>query len=334
MIHFRQAKPADDAQLTRLMARPLPGELSLSFCREPSFLSSCLKCGPPRQVLVAEGEDRLLAVCSSFKWTYHLAGKSQDIWTFGDLRSHPSTKGKGLTGLGWEAVRESMQGLPAIVSMVNDNPISRRLFARPRPGWPVPHRLADLRTSFFPLWGVSQKPRVHAIQPSLEQILKLLAPSSTRDLVPEFDADSARGVLPPLDHFVGIHDGTRLLACGALWDRSEYRQTRVAAYNGKYAYLTRFLPEIGSQIPLAFASFVCGVNEESQRQVLTCLRSRAKAQGAAFLVWGCDASNTLVLPRTWPRLTYPSQLFQLCWPGDQKLAPCLPSTCAYEVAWL
>jgi hypothetical protein len=336
VIVFREAQAKDDEQLTRLMARPLPGELSLSLCRDPSFLQSCSACGPPRRVLVAEeDEDRVVAVCSSFKWPYRLAGRTREIWTFGDLRSDPSMTGKGLTGLGWAAVRESMQGLPAVVSMVNDNPISRRLFARPRVGWPVPHQMAHLKTHVFPLWGVREKTDIFSVQPSLAQILRFLErDASLRDFVPEIDSESARRVLPPLENFVGIHDGNQLLACGALWDRSSYRQTLVAAYHGRYALLAHLLPKPGTPVPLAFATFVSGTDKGAIQQVLSCLRTRAKSEGAAFLVWGCDAATAVGLPRSWPRLTYLSQLFQLCWDGDEKLPPCVASTCAYEVAWL
>ncbi|MDG7115644.1 hypothetical protein OVO14_11125, partial [Streptococcus pneumoniae] len=66
MIRFREARDDDDGALTELIARPMPGHLSLSFRRSPSYLQSCRGCGPLRRVLVAEVQGQVVAMCSFY----------------------------------------------------------------------------------------------------------------------------------------------------------------------------------------------------------------------------------------------------------------------------
>lgn len=333
---FRDAQPADDPQLTRLMAKAMPGDLSLSLSREPSFLDSCAHCGPPRRVLTAEHENELVALCTYFPWTFWQNGEKREIWTVADFRAQQSAAHRSVTGRGWKALRERLGQKPAIISVVDDNPISYRLFSKARPYWPGLHKLASLKTLILPLWTLPSLSRgVGLLTPKVTQIVECLRQRVPRyDFFPVLDEESIGGVTPPVEEFVACFDGCEVLACGALWDPSRFRQVRVEAYGGWYARLRQLglLPPPGTEVRAFFAAFLGGSCASSVRRVFRELLRRAQERGAHFLVWGGDQNAPAPFPSYWPHFTYKSSLFQLLWEGDKALPVHKPA--AYEVAWL
>lgn len=339
MIRFREATAEDDARLTQLVAKPMPGDLSLAMTREPSLLDACRRHGPRRRVLTAvDGED-IVAVCTYFPWLYQIRGEARRVWTVADFRAEKQAAGRSVTGLGWQALRQRLNGEPAVISLVHDNPVSLRLFSKQRKGWPRLSKVGQLETLILPLALVPrEKDRGGLVQPSARQIARLMKerPSHLEPLIAE---DDVGDVTPGVESFLACHDGSRLSACGALWDPSDCRQVKVSGYSGLYARLRAacrrlrlpLLPDPGHQVKLRFASFLRGGCEVSRRRILGALIGRAKDSGAHFLVLGQDAGQVLPFPRYWPRFTVRSSLYQLCWEGDSELG--FGST-GYEVAWL
>lgn len=334
---FRDAQPADDPLLTRLMAKPMPGDLSLSLTREPSFLRSCAECGPPRRVLTAVHHQDLVALCTYFPWTYWQAGEKREIWTVADFRAQQNAAHRSVTGRGWTALRERLGQKPAIISVVDDNPISYRLFSKSRPHWPSLHKVARLRTLILPLWCFPNLAReAGLVRPTTAQIVDCLRIQASRcELFPVLNEEDVGVVSPAVEEFVACFDGSKVEACGALWDPSPYRQIWVESYGGFYARLRRLglLPPPGTEVKAFFAAFLGGSCVSSVRRVFRELLRRAQERGAHFLVWGGDENGSAPFPSYWPHFTYKSSLFQLLWEGDSALsAPSRPA--AYEVAWL
>jgi len=338
-MRFRDAQADDDAQLTRLMAKPMPGALSLAFTREPSYLRACSQCGPKRKVLTAVDGDRVLALCSYFSRPFWVAGKKSEIVTVGDFRARDGAANRGITGLGWQALRERLQGTPAVMSVVDDNHLARRLFSKVRKGWPRLHELARLQTLIYPVAAVRPKLVAGWVQPDMRMLLRFLNERGRRGrlapVVREVDFGQS---LPNLEDFVAVSDGADLTACGALWSRRDFRQISIASYGGHfstaYQWSQRFrlglLPTPGSEVSTAFACFVAGEGA-ALRVVMECLMERARQRGVHFLLWGADLQDRAPGPSFWFRFRYSSTLFQLLWDEDQPLAS---GPSGYEVAWL
>lgn len=335
---FREAQEKDDAQLTELFAKPMPGDLSLSFTRTPGYLESCARFGPRRRVLSAVEGDEVLALCSFFLWPYSVAGKRVEVWTVADFRALDRAAHRSVTGRGWKALRGLLEGRPAMISVVDDNPISGPLFAKRRRGWPELRPVARLQTLMFPLLGEYQD-EIGVVCPAVERLCEFLN-GDERELAPHILPGHLGRVAPAPEDFLGVTDGAGLRACGALWDPCRFRQTRVAGYRGFYASLRRWsqklgldvMPEPGSKVAVGFASFLRG-EEEALERVARALCHRARQRGLSFLVWGGDAREKSPFPRHWPRFTYPSTLYQLVWEGDDPLKVG-EGPCGYEVAWL
>lgn len=326
MMVFREARPEDDPQLTSLIAKPMPGALSLSFCREPSFLRSCAECGPPRRVLVAEAEGRMVALCSHFLHTYRVGGVEREIWTVGDFRALPEAAYRSVTGRGWRALRERLQGKPAVMSVVDQNMAALRLFAKQRKGWPRLHPVARLQTYLFPLMGVAAGDEYGLVRPSADVFSNSWNDREGTPFQPRLQRSLIAGDL------FALSDGAGLRAAGCLWDQSAHRQWRVAGYSGAYRRLYQMgvLPAPGHPVSVATACFLHG-QAAARAELLARLRALAAARGYSFLVYSQSCDRPLPFPRWWPRLSYPSTLYQLVWEGDEEL---LFGNTDYPVCWL
>lgn len=336
LIRFREPGPEDDAALTALVGQPMPGKLSLSFTREPSLLESCLRHGPPRRVLMAEDEAGPLAVCTYFCRPYWVRGEPKEIWTIGDFRATKRAAGKSVTGLGWSAIRERLEGKPALLSLVDDNPVARRLFTKGRKGWPTLHRVALLITYLLPVSAVpSSAPTLGLFQPDEAQICRMLRPSH---LSPVLTPNDIGVVTPGRENFLGYHGGVKMDACGALWDPSAYRQIKVTGYGGLYARMKALedrlggglLPPVGSQVKTWFVAFLRG-SRPGKEAVFRHLLERAREGGAQFLILGADPNDPPPFPAFWPRFRMRSSLYELKWNGGSDLGF---AKSGYEVAWL
>lgn len=302
--------------------------------REPSLLRASRECGPPRDVLTALLGADPVALVTYFPWRLNTGEAHQTVFTVSDFRSLQRAALRSVTGLGWRALRDRLEGQPALVSLVDDNFAAHRLFSKKRPGWPVLRPLAQLTTTIIPLGAIpgSRRGR-YLFEPSEAQLVSILERTEGY-LSPQIKRADFGTVLPPRASFRAWADGAGPKALGALWDCSSYRQIVVASYGGLYAKLRAWglLPPIGTAVPVRFVSFLRG-QKEGKKELFQEFAHQARQQGAAFLVWGADRGETPPFPRWWPRLYYPSTLYQLRWDHD----PLLPQgvrPCGYELAWL
>lgn len=335
MVEFRQARPEDDAQLTRLVSQPMPGNLSLAFCREPSFLKSCALCGPARRVLTAVEGERVVALCSFFLREYHWEGQSQAVWTLSDFRALSSKAGLSITGRGWKCLRGLLDGLPAMISVLHDNPRALQLFSKPRPGWPRLRPIGDLCTNITPLWRWPRTRHCHHVTSIAPEQMMAFQASHPEPLRPLVQCEDLGTVLPPSHRFWGVYDRAGILqGCAGLSEPSAFRQVRIHGYAGVYRWLHRFslLPGVGSTVPLSFASLLHCRHPRAFRALFERLKSEARAAGSRFLIW-CQGGPDLTSWWDRLRLRYGSRIFQVLWDGDRPL-PELRGPLSPEVAWL
>ena len=340
MIQFLDARPEHDPELTRLMALPMPGNLSLAFCREPSYLAGCQRCGPPRHVLTAHDGSRLVALCSYFLREYEWAGTPRQVWTLSDFRALPEAAGQSVTGRGWKAIRERLNGLPAIISVLGDNARALRLFHKPRPDWPRLHPVAELTSNLTPLLNpAAGRPRL-TVHPLTKGQLVDYVNSSKEPLRPLIESRDFGSVLPSIDRFWGVSRGGKLVGCAGLSETPDYRQIRIQAYHGWYARLYRLnralrlplMPAPGTHVPISTASLLLCPDPAAFRALFQHLKHEARRAGSRFLVWSRGGpDNSTLLDRL--RFRMPSRLYQLLWDGDSPL-PALTGPRGFEVAWL
>ncbi len=340
---FREARPEDDAQLTRLIATPMPGDLSLSFARQPSYLAACAQCGPHRRVLVATDGETVVALVSFFLREYWWDGQPRPVWTLSDFRALPERAGFGITGQGWKALRELLGDYPAMMSVVQDNDRAFALFSKPRPGWPRLVPIAPLHTNLSPLLPVPTWPslRYETRRLTREELLRTLK-TKPAALSPLLESQEFGTVAAPSEEFWGVFErfSGRLCGSAGLWNQRAHRQVRIHAYSGWYGRLERLgqllrrplLPPVGSEVPVRSVSFLRCPEPTAWSVLLRRLKTEARRQGAKFLVWCREGPSPSDLG-----FTYRSHLYQVLW-NDENPLPALAkpdhNPLGFEVAWL
>lgn len=344
MTTFREALPEDDAALTELIALPMPGDLSLSFCRAPSYLESCQRCGPSRRVLVAVQEERVVAMCSFYLREYHWHGQPRAVWMLGDFRALPGAAGRSITGQGWRAIRGLLGGHPALISVVEENDRALRLFSKPRRGWPHLHPVGDLRTEITPLGFRPRGRHAHSVRWVEASRVVEHVQAHRRPLSPLVEEADFGSVLPLRGRFWGVFDrADRMVGCAGLsepWLFGGHRQVVVAGYGGVYRWLYRlqrllrgnWLPNPGDEVRSSTAVLLDCPDPAAFRALFHALQLESQEVGSQFLVWNRPDPEHLPL---WDRLRfrYRSRFYQLLWEGDQPLPP-IPSPIGYELSWL
>src|SRR4051812_8884029 len=105
---FELAGAGDDADLRHLMARtPVPGAVSVSFRREPSFFAGGPVDGPFRQVLAAGdcGAGRLVGCGTRSARLRYVAGRPEPVGYLSNLRFLAEHRNRGLVARGYAFFR-------------------------------------------------------------------------------------------------------------------------------------------------------------------------------------------------------------------------------------
>src|SRR5437868_6568504 len=106
---FELATPADDADLRRVLAEtPMPGAVTVSFRREPSYFGAAVVDGRFRQVVAArELEDgRVVGFGSRAVGERYVNGRPEPIGYLSNLRLLPAHRNRGLVARGYAYFRK------------------------------------------------------------------------------------------------------------------------------------------------------------------------------------------------------------------------------------
>jgi hypothetical protein len=344
-VIFELATADDDAAIRRLLATsPVPGAVTLTYEREPSYFAGCATIGPFCQVLVARDRasgDVVGLACRAARRLF-VNGQAEEVGYLSQLRVDARFRGRWLVSRGFEVLRNlhgdgRVAGYLATVTQENREALGILIDRRRRhfPAFRPVERLCTLAVTI----GRS-KPEVHD-----GCRVERAAPGDVPEIVGFFNRHGRAKQFFPVyieEDFgggpivSGFRDGDFIVARrgGAiagvvrLWDQSRFKQTVVRGYTGPlkrarplynaYARLRgrQPLPAPGEQIRLAYASFVCVQNDDPTvfRALLRHAYNLAAARRYAHLVVGLSARDPLLsVARTYAHIPYHSTLYTACW---------------------
>jgi hypothetical protein len=339
-----------------LRENPLPGRISLSYEREPSYFAAAALEGPFHQTLVARegGTGEVLACASRSVRLRFVDGEARPVGYMSQLRFHPRLRrGMGLARLLsrafslFHALHEDGRAPYYLVSVVAGNGPARRLLTRGLPGFPRLRPVGRLVTHAIHL-GRRRRP----LPPP--RGLRLEAGSAARlpALLACLDRNGRRRQLAPCwtaetlcrpEHTPGLSlqdfslalDGERVVGCLAAWDQSAVKQLVVRGYSGALAVwrpalnlLAPFggwprLPAPGDRLRSCYASHgaVDGDDPEVFAALLRSVYNRAVRRGCRFLTIGLGAADPLRSVLAGYRATsYPSDLYLAAWEDGEAAA--------------
>ena len=354
-----QATPAnrgDDQALRDILAHTsLPGALSVTLEREPSFFAGCPDAQRHDVVAVRDSNRTIAALGSRCERVAWLEGQAATVTYLSDLRVlsqyRPFAGRILIEGYRYieklEKVRPSATTYTAIFE---DNIPARRALIGGRAG--LPHYL-DLGRLHCPAllvhsWARCPKSTRFTCRAATEADLPVLADflNTTfrqRDLAPVHSAkDFVTGQRWPglkAEDFIMAWEGKALVGCIALWDLRAFRQIRVQGYHGWLHYtrpiISGLMTLLGWQrltppdalVPAAFASFFAVKDHDIGLGRLLLAHARhAAAQRGISLLLTCLHEGDPLLPALRGCLAIPTvgRLYEVSFDGQARLSPQRP----------
>jgi hypothetical protein len=274
LFTFDLATPADDPAIRRLLANnPIPGQVSVTYEREPNYFLGCGSMGHFNQVLVArhQATGDVAAVATRTTRPLYVNGQSEEVGYIGQLRVDQRFQGRWLVSSGFRffhqlhadgrvtgylttIIEGNTQAQGLLVDKARRHFPVYRLIDRlctlaiilktPRPkacgAWYVGRNSANLRTTHHSL---SDKVETCLGLPSdLPAIVAFLQHyGSARQFFPVYTEADFGGSPTTLGFqvtdFVIVRRQGEIVGVLGLWDQSSYKQTVVHSYHGLLRHL-------------------------------------------------------------------------------------------------
>lgn len=339
------AGPEDDSAIRTLLASaPVPGSITLSYEQEPSFFAAQRVLGPFVQTIIGRDVETgaVAALGSRSIRRLYVNGEPQDVGYLSQLRIDSPFRGRWLLSRGFDMLRElhSDGRCDGYVTTIIDGNADAAgvLVDRARPGFPTYREVGRLNVLALLVRGRrpdSWRFRIErGATDRIGEIAAFLAEQNhRRQFAPVWDArDLAPGAastpgLAPED-FALVLDGETLVAVGAVWDQSSFKQTVVRGYSKGIARTkplldsaaaaigARRLPPVGERISHAYAAMVAVRDDDPSAYLalLDALLRTAGERSLGFLTVGlADGDPLLPLAKRSLHMTYRSRVYTVDW---------------------
>jgi len=348
---FDLATPADDEAILRLLREnPVPGSVSVSYERSPSYFHGCEVMGHSHQTLVARhlSSGEIAGVAGRSLRRIYINGQVETVGYLGQLRVDRRFRSRWLVSGGFRFLGElhrDRQTRGYLTTIIEGNREAEGvLVSRARRHFPTYrpldrlHTLAlHVRPGSTPTMDGCEVRRGSDLD--LDEIVAFLnLHGAGRQFFPvcavedfKQEARRMRGFLPD-DFRVAIRSG-RIAGVMGLWDQSSFKQTVVHGYEGflrwgrilydGYARLRGFrpLPRPGEAIPMGYAAFTCIADNDSGifDLLLRHVLQAANEKGMAWLMIGLTHRNPLLaIAGRRPHIPYCSRLYSVGWDNGSE----------------
>jgi hypothetical protein len=345
LVDFQLASSADDADLRHLLrSNPLPGEIHLSYEREPSFWAASALDGPFHQTLIVRSKDgRAVGMGRRSVRTLYVNGEPTPVGYMSQMRVDPTFEwGAALPKVltqGWRFYRhlhEDGRTPYYLVSLVTGDNVGQRMMTIGLPEWPTLLAAGGLLTYGLYVRRTRALPRLingltlrRATTDDCDDIAECLARNGhRRHFTPQWEASALGDAMqtPDLDlqDFWLVERGSQVVGTLARWDQQRLKQSVVRGYDEGWQRmrstiniaakvgLAPYLPAIGETVRHSFASHLAVDNDDPQvaAALIAAVYNSAVQAGDNYLMLGLDIDHPLgKLLRRYRRVVYATQLF-------------------------
>jgi hypothetical protein len=350
-FQFELATPADDADLRHILAAtPMPGRISVSFRREPSWFEAAVVDGYFRQVVACRDLDtgRLVGFgCRSVRRLF-VNGVPSDVGYLSSLRVLPEYRNIGLIARGYAFFRKLHEDGRTpfyLTTIAEGNATAFKVLTSGRAGLPLYRSAGRYHTVAVALprrahrfdvpTGVVLRTATMDDLPALFDLLATIGPR--RQFFPCSERDdflSDKGMLRGLEMeriIVAERDG-RQIGILAGWDQHAYRQSVIHSYSGWVRWLRPLynvwqrlrgapgLPPPGEPLLTLTAALPLVADDDPMvfAALLGELRRRCAGGPWSHLLLGLHESDPLLpVARRFEAACYTTFLYLAAWPdGD------------------
>lgn len=350
--HVDLASERDDGDLRRLLAEtPVPGSVTLTYEREPSFFIGARAEGEAPVTVIARDGDRVVGLGTLATRPAWVNGAVERVGYLSQLRLANTHRGRfDLLAAGFARLEQIHQRDPLDVcftTVIADNTAARGLLEASPRRLPTYTALGEMVTLACLVRGTraiadARGPRVEQGGLRIERGCRNLLPhiaaflqqrGGDHQLAPHWTVDMLASDawcpgLRPEDFFVA-RDGARIVGCVALWDQRGFKQNVVRGYRPGLDTLRRWLdraptwmrlprlPRVGEPLPGAFLSHLALLPErqDALRALLDATHAEAARRNLGWMYLGLGAGSPFLatVKRNGLTITYRSVVYQVTW---------------------
>ena len=353
-MKFELVNETHDAEARRLLrANAMPGMISLTLEREPSFLLGATIEGDVHQAVVACDPEsgRVAGLASRSVRDAYLDGRLTRLGYLSQVRIDPAHRGRAVLAGGWAKMRELHEQDPVeayITPIIADNQLARRILEKDRRTKPNYRPRGQLHTfalvprrrrlrSRLP-FGPEVRFADEAMLPEIAACLQRFG--QRHQFNPHWTAETLADPercrdLNPHDFVVALRGG-KVVGCLALWDQQSFKQTVVRGYGRAMRWARPFvnvasrvaalprLPAVGDPIPHAYLSHVAVDDDDGRVLVALVDRALGKARKRrlSYVALGLMDTNPMVhrVRRSFRHIAYRAILYVVYWPDGAERA--------------
>lgn len=340
-LTYALASCDDEAELRALLRnQPLPGWVTLSFEREPDFFAANAIEGERHRVLLARDGESLAGFCSRVSRRVFINGEVQWLGYMGQFRTalgwQGSTRAYRLLREGFAEVRQRLRDADEmdwdITSILADNHAARRILTASLPGLPDYQWLTGFNTLVYRSDGRSlgQSAIESGEVAGLAAIADCLQRNYRRyQFAPLWDESTLTKAGLAADDFLVLREGGKVIACAAIWDQRDMKQTVVRAYRWPLGRLRPLLnivtpllglprlPSPGEILRQGWLSHLaCDEDDPRALQLLlSAALQQARQRGLEQLMLGLADEHPLLVAAGGARrhLRYRSDIYRIDW---------------------
>lgn len=342
----------DEALRTLLRTISMPGEITLSFQREPSFFLAEQAGNLTSQVVMCKDQqtNQLVGMGSRSIRSVYIDGQPAHVGYLSMLRGIAEVRGSIAFARGYRYLH-ALHADGAVpyyfTTILDDNINARALLTSGRAGLPVYEPLAQFLTYLIPLRKNRSRQRSSGLvsrvdRNQLPEVLSFLQNwNSQHQFAPVYVLADLLGESKLLPGFawenLSIYQ-ERGKVCGTLgvWDQQSFKQTVVTAYSRKIRYVRPFynlfaalvgnpgLPALGAEVKLLYATCLSGEADAFEALLRQACLDWSN-QGYDYLSVGVCGENQLAATvARYATERIASTVYIVYWPQDVPVS--LPGT--------
>jgi hypothetical protein len=348
-FEFALAGETEDDELRTLLCHtPLPGEITLSFLREPSFFLAEQAGSIASQVMICKDRQRAQIVGMGSRSIRHvyIDGKPAQVGYLSMLRGLPEARGNIALARGYQYLRtlHSDDAVPYyFTTILDENTQARTLLTSERAVLPTYRPIAHLRTYLIPLKTRRKGKEIgNAVSKVERQQLPdvmafLQAWNSQYQFAPLYTLQDVLGQSSLLPHFSWedlyiYRDHGTITGCVGVWDQQPFKQTIVTDYSRKMRLVQPFynllanikgepgLPRVGTQIKYLYTIGLSGPKDIGE-MLLRRVRADWSGRGYDYLAVGlCDGHELAPLASAFSTYQISSTVYIVYWRDGKNVS--------------
>jgi hypothetical protein len=353
-FRFELATADDDAELRHVLAAtPMPGQVSVSYRREPSYFGAAVVSGGFHQVLMLRdvAADRVAGFVSRSVRPMFVNGQPESIGYLSALRALPEYRSRGLLARGIAHLRRLHEDgranlYLATIAVGNDEAI--RILTSRRTGLPAFHPHGQYLGLAIPIPRRRRRSNdtaggitlVEGQAENLSEILDFLRTwGPQRQFFPDygerdfFHDEATFKDLRPHDLLLARR-GRRLVGMIGAWDQHGFKQSIVEGYGPALRWVSPMynlwaqvrgrpgIPPPGAELRYLTAAVPVVAEDDSEVFLMLARAVLARASGGEYqyLMLGLhDRDSLLPAARRLGGRTYAGQLYLACWEDGEEL---------------